>query len=65
MSLFKKASLFLFSLPIMGCTTVPTTTQDEHLQNYVPKITKADFNYDPMQTPIAKCYDKELKSKKI
>ncbi len=64
MSLFKKASLFLFSLPIMGCTTVPTTTQDEHLQNYVPKITKADFNYDPMQTPIAKCYDKELKSKK-
>ncbi len=26
----------------------------------MPKITAADFNYDPMNTPIAHCYKDEL-----
>lgn len=60
MSVLKKVSLFVFSLPFIGCTTVPTTMYDKRLENYTPKITTEDFNYDPMQTPIAQCYEKEL-----
>ena len=44
----------------MGCTTIPTTTADERLANYSPKVTAADFDYNPMQTPIAQCYATEL-----
>ena len=44
----------------MGCTTVPTTVRDARLDNYVPKVTVSDFDYDPYQTPIAKCYETEL-----
>ena len=60
LAFFKKVSLFIFTLPFMGCTTIPTTTNDERLADYTPKITAADFNYDPMQTPIAQCYAAEL-----
>ena len=60
LSFLKKASLFIFTLPFMGCTVIPTSTTDERLANYVPKITKADFDYDPMQTPLAQCYAAEL-----
>lgn len=60
MALLKKVSLIVFTLPLVGCTTVPTTTQDRRLDGYVPKITAADFDYDPMQTPIARRYAKEL-----
>lgn len=58
----KKVSLFIFTLPFMGCTTIPTSTTDEKLINYVPKVTAADFDYDPMSTPIAQCYKAELTS---
>lgn len=61
MSILKKVSLFVFALPLMGCTTVPTTTHDKRLDGYTAKITAEDFKYDPMKTPIAKCYDKELR----
>ena len=61
LSVFKKVSLFIFTLPFLGCTTIPTTTADERLANYSPKITAADFKYDPRSTPIAQCYAKELK----
>ena len=60
LSILKKVSLFIFTLPFMGCTTVPTSTADSRLANYVPKVTPVDFNYDPMSTPIAQCYAKEL-----
>ena len=46
----------------MGCTTVPTNVKDNRLNGYTPKITPADFDYDPMETPIAKCYESELTS---
>ncbi len=60
MGLLKKASMFVFALPMAGCTTVPTTTRDACLENYIPKVTSADFHYDPMQTPIAQTYIDEL-----
>ena len=60
LSLLKKVSLFIFTLPFMGCTTIPISTKDERLANYSPKVTASDFNYNPMETPIAQCYSKEL-----
>ena len=50
------------ALPLIGCTTVPTTTRDSRLDNYVSKVSRVDFNYDPYQTPIAQCYADELSS---
>lgn len=61
MSKLKRGLLFLLTLPMLGCTTVPTTTHDRRLDGHTPKITAADFDYDPMQTPIAQCYADELK----
>lgn len=58
----KRVSLFVFTLPLIGCTTVPTTINDKRLNDYSPKITVADYGFDPMQTPIAQCYAKELSS---
>ncbi len=59
-SFLYRASMFILALPLMGCTTVPTSMSDARLSNYTPKITPADFDYDPMQTPIAGCYADEL-----
>lgn len=59
-NIFKKLSMFVCALPLMGCTTIPTSMHDEQLTNYRPKITAADFAYDPMSTPIAQCYSREL-----
>lgn len=56
----KKVSMFVFAIPLIGCTTVPTSTHDERLSGYTAKITPQDFMYDPMETPIAQCYKKEL-----
>ena len=50
----------LLLLPLVGCATVPTSIHDNRLSGYIPKITAADFEYDPMQTPIAQCYTSEL-----
>ena len=62
----KKTSMLIMCLPLIGCATVPTTTNDKRLENYNAKITPQDFAYDPMQTPIAQCYTSELtQSKKI
>ncbi|MBD5400230.1 phospholipase D family protein [bacterium] len=52
--------MFVLTLPLLGCTTVPTTTHDSRLAEYTSKITASDFEYDPMQTPIAQCYASEL-----
>jgi len=57
---FKKISMCILALPLVGCTTVPTTTNDKRLEGYTAKITAADFDYNPMETPIAKCYASEL-----
>lgn len=54
--------MFIFSLPLIGCTTVPTSTHDARLNGYVPKFTAADYDYDPTKTPIAQCYTAELNS---
>ncbi len=59
-SFLRRASMFVLALPLMGCTTVPTSMRDPRLADYTPKITSADFDYDPMQTPIAQCYATEL-----
>ncbi len=60
MSVLKKVALWVLALPLMGCTTVPTTTNDDRLNNYNPKITTVDFNYNPYKTPIAQPYINEL-----
>ena len=62
LGILKKVSMFVFTLPLIGCTTVPTSMHDERLAEYKPKITATDFDYDPMKTPIAQCYAKELAS---
>ncbi len=59
-SFLRRASMFILALPLMGCTTVPTSMNDARLANYTPKITSTDFEYDPFQTPIAQCYATEL-----
>lgn len=64
MSVLKKVSLLICALPFVGCTTVPTNTNDKRLDTYIPKITATDFDYDPMQTPLAQCYATELASAK-
>lgn len=56
----KKMSLCILAVPLMGCTTVPTSTHDRRLDGYTAKITSTDFDYNPMETPIAKCYQAEL-----
>ncbi len=43
-----------------GCVTVPTSTTDERLANYTPKITAQDLQFDPNSTPIAQLYKSEL-----
>lgn len=60
MSLVKKVSACVLALPLIGCTTVPTSTFDARLNGYQPKVTSADFDYDPYETPIAQCYASEL-----
>ena len=60
MSVLKKVTFWIFSLPLMGCTTVPTTMNDTRLNEYAPKITKSDFAYNPYNTPIAQVYNTEL-----
>ncbi len=63
--MLKKASMFVFALPLFGCTTVPTSTRDSRLDDYTPKITAADFLYNPMETPIAQVYQTELAQPEI
>ncbi len=60
LNILKKVAVWIFTLPLVGCTTVPTTTRDPRLADYSAKITSADFNYDPYETPIAQCYATEL-----
>ncbi len=60
MSLIKKVAIWILALPLMGCTTVPTTTNDARLNGYTPKVTANDFNYDPYKTPIAQYYATDL-----
>lgn len=62
MNIIKRISMCVLALPLIGCTTVPTTARDKSLNNYVAKITAQDFLYDPMQTPIAQYYKTELSS---
>ncbi|MBR3930232.1 MAG: phospholipase D family protein [Alphaproteobacteria bacterium] len=60
MSILKKVSMWILALPLLGCTTVPTTTSDARLEHYQPKVTLHDFDYDPYQTPIAQCYQDKV-----
>ncbi len=60
MSVLKKVATWFFTLPLIGCTTVPTSVYDTRLKEYEPKITNLDFNYNPYNTPIAQCYANEL-----
>ena len=59
-NILKKVSMFILCLPLIGCTTVPTTTSDKRLDGYSAKVTPHDFQYNPYETPIAKCYAAEL-----
>ena len=60
LSVIKKVAVWILTLPLIGCTSIPTTTRDTRLDKYYPKITGADFTYDPYKTPIAQCYADEL-----
>lgn len=62
LNIIKRISMCVLALPLIGCTTVPTTARDKSLNSYVAKITAQDFLYDPMQTPIAQYYEPELTS---
>ena len=62
MGILKKVSMWVLALPLVGCTTVPTSIHDTRLEHYSPKITANDFDYNPYDTPIAQCYIDELKS---
>ncbi|MBQ2017718.1 MAG: phospholipase D family protein [Alphaproteobacteria bacterium] len=62
MAIFKNVALWILTLPLLGCTTVPTSTNDTRLEGYTPKISATDFDYDPYKTPIAQCYANELNS---
>ena len=64
MSILKNVSMCIFALPLMGCTTVPTTTKDMRPDGYVPKVSATDFDYNPYDTPIAQCYADELMAHK-
>ncbi len=44
---------------------MPTSTRDSRLDDYTPKITAADFLYNPMETPIAQVYQTELAQPEI
>ncbi|MBO7509406.1 MAG: phospholipase D family protein [Alphaproteobacteria bacterium] len=57
---WKKVSWLIFNVPFIGCTTVPTSTDDKRLKNYRPKITEHDFEYNPYATPIASGYKTNL-----
>ncbi len=57
---FRDMSMFVLAMPLVGCTTVPTTMHDSRLNGYEAKVTSTDFDYNPMETPIAKCYSDEL-----
>ncbi len=63
MSIIKKVSACILTLPLIGCTTIPTTTTDPRLNEYVPKFTQSDYDYNPYETPIAQCYAEELGQK--
>ncbi len=45
-----------------GCVNVPTSTNDERLADYTPKITDQDLQFDPVSTPISEVYKTELKA---
>ena len=62
LGILKKVSMWVLALPLMGCTTVPTTMHDTRLEQYTPKILPSDFDFDPYKTPIAQYYADELKS---
>ncbi len=64
LSVLKKVAIWILALPLMGCTSVPISTNDTRLDKYYPKITNADFNYNPYKTPIAQCYADELNTGK-
>ena len=64
MSMLKNFSVWVLSLPLMGCTTVPTTTHDARLNDYAKKIKTIDFEYNPYDTPIAQCYAQQLNVRK-
>ena len=56
----KKILYGFFALPLIGCTTVPTSMRDARLDDYTPKITSSDFSFNPYETPIARIYAQEL-----
>ncbi len=58
--MIKTVSMIVCALPLIGCATVPTSTCDARLDGYVAKITPDDFNYNPLETPIATIYQAEL-----
>ena len=62
LNIFKRVFSVVFALPLIGCTTVPTSMNDARLDDYTPKITSADFNFNPYETPIARIYEEELSS---
>lgn len=63
-STLRKFSVWILLLPLMGCTTVPTTTNDARLGDYAKKVKPIDFDYNPYETPIAQCYAQELSTRK-
>ncbi len=51
-----------FSCSLFACSTIPVSTTDERLADYEPKITEADFSYNPIKTPIGQVYEEKLLS---
>lgn len=59
----KKVSLYILTFPLLGCTTIPTSVTDKRLESYQLKVTRKDFEYNPVKTPIAEPYQVQLNNK--
>ncbi|MBO4480569.1 MAG: phospholipase D family protein [Alphaproteobacteria bacterium] len=58
--ILEKFSWLLFAIPFVGCPTIPTSMHDKRMSGYKPKITNKDFDYNPLETPVASEYIQEL-----
>ena len=59
----KKVSIYILTFPLLGCTTIPTSVTDKRLESYQVKVTRKDFEYNPVKTPIAEPYQMQLNNK--
>lgn len=62
-----KALYFILLLLFLtaGCTTVPTSMEQEAAAGYTPKITEKDLTFNPLTTRVGKVYKDQLENEHI